>query len=384
MERFTMSSIFAGALLGLSSLASLGSVWMPSGGAGAPGGAPGKTNGWRLGDPVTYENLTIFPVLSGESARTSGFVTLDEALSTGDAVISEEGSEGLRRTRDGRPIVQDYQSGASVNRLVLINRGKRPLVLLAGELVSGGKQDRIIAKDRIVGPGERPLPLDVFCVEHGRWSSGTQFASAKIMVHPSVRERAAVDQKQEQVWDAVRSGSTARADAGVAGAAPPPLSAGGIERAIASDAPTQSYAKVYNSRAVGVPIDTFVEEVQKRFERATSNLKGERVVGVVVAYGAEVAWSDIFASPELFGHYWTKLLRSYAIEALARPQTKEQASVDDAREFLCPVQGQERTESVPGVYRWREITSGRYAEIELEALEPAQLTLHRLMIHRTS
>ena len=384
MERFTMSSIFAGALLGLSSLASLGSVWMPGGGAGAPGGAPGKTNGWRLGDPVTYENLTIFPVLSAESARTGGFVTLDEALSTGDAVISEEGSEALRRTRDGRPvIVPDYQSGASVNRLVLINRGKRPLVLLAGELVSGGKQDRIIAKDRIVGPGERPLPLDVFCVEHGRWSSGTQFSSAKIMVHPSVRERAAVDQKQEQVWDAVRSGSTARADAGVAGAAPP-LSPRSIERAMASDAPTQSYAKVYNSRAVGVPIDTFVEEVQKRFERATSNLKGERVVGVVVAYGAEVAWSDIFASPELFGHYWTKLLRSYAIEALARPQTKEQASVDDAREFLRPVQGQERTESVPGVYRWREITSGRYAEIELEALEPAQLTLHRLMIHRTS
>src|SRR5713226_7520748 len=91
MERFTMSSIFAGALLGLSSLASLGSVWMPGGAAGAPGGgAPGKTNGWRLGDPVTYENLTIFPVLSAESARTSGFATLDEALSTGDAVISEE------------------------------------------------------------------------------------------------------------------------------------------------------------------------------------------------------------------------------------------------------------------------------------------------------
>jgi hypothetical protein len=227
------------------------------------------------------------------------------------------------------------------------------------------------------------LPLDVFCVEHGRWSSGTQFAAAKIIVHPSVRERAAVDQKQEQVWDAVRSGSTARADAGVAGAAPP-LSPRSIERAMASDAPTQSYAKVYNSRAVGAPIDTFVEEVQKRFERATANLKGESVVGVVVAYGAEVAWSDIFASPELFGHYWSKLLRSYAIEALARPQTKEQASLDDAREFLRPVQGQERTESVPGVYRWREITSGRYAEIELEALEPAQLTLHRLMIHRTS
>ncbi len=385
MERFTISSVFAGALLGLSSLC-LASAWTPGSGVGATGGT-GRVGGWRLGEPVRYENLTIFPVFSGESARTAGFVTLDEALSSGEAIISEQGSEGLRRARDGRPLpTPDYQNGASVNSLVLINRGKRPLLLLAGELVSGGKQDRIIAKDRIVGPGERPLPLDVFCVEHGRWSSGTQFASAKIMVHPSVREKAAVDKEQEKVWDAVRAGSTAQAEVSAGGnvVAPPRISTRSIDGAMANEAPTQSYAKVYNSRAVGVPIDTFVEEVQKRFDRAMANLKGERVVGVVVAYGAEVAWSDIFASPELFDHYWTKLLRSYAIEALARPQMKEEASLDDAREFLRPLQGKERTESVPGVYRWREVTSGRLAEIELEALDPAQLMLHRLMIHRTS
>jgi hypothetical protein len=48
-----------------------------------------------------------------------------------------------------------------VNQLVLINRGKRPLLLLAGELIIGGKQDRIVAKDRIIAPGSDPLPLDV-------------------------------------------------------------------------------------------------------------------------------------------------------------------------------------------------------------------------------
>jgi len=37
---------------------------------------------------------------------------------------------------------------------------------------------------------------------------------------------------------------------------------------------------------------------------------------VIVAYGGEVAWSDIFASPDLFNAYWSKLLRSYAVEAL--------------------------------------------------------------------
>src|SRR5208283_6126627 len=118
--------------------------------------------------------------------------------------------DGLARTRDGRPVaVPEYSGGASVNQLVLINRSKRPLLLLAGELVSGGKQDRIIAKDRIVAPGSEPLPLDVFCVEHGRWSSGSQFTAAKTMVHPSVREQAAVNQSQPRVWASVRGGTTA-------------------------------------------------------------------------------------------------------------------------------------------------------------------------------
>jgi len=127
-----------------------------------------------------------------------------------------------------------------------------------------------------------------------------------------------------------------------------------------------------------------VEEVRKRFERETSGLKDENVVGVVVAYGGEVAWSDLFASPALFERYWPKLLRSYVIEALARPHTKESATVEDARDFLRLRQGRETTESEPDIYRWREVTEGRYVEIRLEALRPAEITLHWLKIHRTS
>jgi hypothetical protein len=152
-----------------------------------------STGGWRLGDPITYENLTVFPILSSKTADTSSFATLDEALGAGDAVVTEGGSEAIHRTRDGRPSAIPLQGGASVNQLVLINRGSKPLILLAGELVSGGKQDRTISKDRIVPPGATPLPLDVFCVEQGRWSSGAQFSAARLMVHPSVREKAVAD-----------------------------------------------------------------------------------------------------------------------------------------------------------------------------------------------
>ena len=343
---------------------------------------------WRLGDPVRYENLSIFPVLSRAAADTSAFLTLDEALRSGDVVVTESGGDAMQRSRDGRPVAIPQSGGPQVNQLVLINRGQRPVILLAGELVSGGKQDRIVAKDRIVPPGAPPLSLDVFCVEHGRWSSGSKFEASNLMVHPSVREQAAVEQEQSKVWDAVRSGTTSQAvtvtGEAPAAAAAPPLSPSRIAGAMRSAAPTEAYAKLYSSAATGVPVDSFVDEVQKRFEKATSGLKDEQVVGVVVAYGGEVAWSDIFASESLFDRYWPKLLRSYVIEALARPQWKEVATSEDALDFLRALKGRETSESEPGAYRWNQVEEGRYVEIRLEALRPAEITLHWLRIHRTN
>jgi hypothetical protein len=385
MDRSMLGAIL-GSLFGMSALGGLALI------GAAPNPVPGKPEGnWRLLDPVTYENITIFPVVSSFTQDTSSFLTLDEGLSSGEVIISEQGAAGLARTRDGRPVaVPQYNSGASVNQLVLINRSKRPLLLLAGELVSGGKQDRIIGKDRIVPVGSEPLPLDVFCVEHGRWTgASSQFGASKTIVHPSVREQAAVAQNQNEVWDAVRSGtlSKARPAGGAAGqlAAPPaPLSSVAIGDAIATAAPTQAYAKIYEGGRVGASVDSFVEELKRRFDRATLGLKGERVVGVVVSYGGEVAWSDIFASGDLFEHYWSKLLRSYAVEALARPSYRETAAITDAREFLRNLNGREVVESEPGVYRWREITEGRLSLIELESISPKAMTLHRLLLHRTS
>ena len=387
MDRNLFASLLAG-LLGLSSLGTLGFVFNAAPNTPPPGKPAGD---WRLLDPITYENLTVFPVVSSTDRDTAAFLTLDEGLAIGEVVVREQGSEGMARRRDGRDgiVRPTYSTGASVNQLVLINRSKRPLLLLAGELVSGGKQDRIIGKDRLVPVGADPLPLDVFCVEHGRWSAGANFTDAKTIVHPSVREQAAVESDQNKVWGAVRGGSTARPSTRnsqviTVEAAPPVLAGTEISRTIANDAPTESYQKIYESRSVRNSADSYVEELQRRFPRATSGLKGERVVGVVVAYGGEVAWSDIFASSDLFHQYWNKLLRSYVVEALARPGYREVASRDDASEFLRNPNGRVQEETEPGVYRWRQINQGRLSLIELDALDPKVLTLHRLLIHRTS
>jgi hypothetical protein len=256
MDRTILGAVVS-ALFGFGALGGLAFV-----GGGGPDPVPGKPDGnWRLLDPVAYENITIFPVVSSSSQDTSPFLTLDEGLSSGEVIVSEQGATGLARSRDGRPIpipVPTYNSGASVNQLVLMNRSKRPLLLLAGELVSGGKQDRIIGKDRIVPVGSEPLPLDVFCVEHGRWTGASgQFVASKTIVHPSVREQAAVAQNQNEVWDAVTSGTKAKASdyayarAGGAAPAPAKISPNALRSTVALEAPTQAYDKIYTGGRVG-------------------------------------------------------------------------------------------------------------------------------------
>lgn len=94
-----------------------------------------------------------------------------------------------------------------MNRLVLNNNSNRPLLLLAGEIVTGGKQDRVIGSDRIIPPDSGPVDLRVFCVEPGRWvASSSKFGSMGAqMAQPSVRTPAMAEQNQERVWDNVRA-----------------------------------------------------------------------------------------------------------------------------------------------------------------------------------
>jgi len=136
--------------------------------AGDTGGTPPTVNDYKILAPITHGDLTIFPVVSARSHDTSEFITLDDGIRSGDVVVTEVGNlhSSMRRRN---PYVQPNR-GAEVNRLVLVNNSKHPLILLAGEVVTGGKQDRVVAKDRIVPPESDPVDLSVFCVEHGRWT----------------------------------------------------------------------------------------------------------------------------------------------------------------------------------------------------------------------
>jgi hypothetical protein len=335
--------------------------------------------GYKVLEPIRHGNLTVFPVVAAKSYPTGEFMTLDEGLRSGDVVVTEAGNvQGLIR-RHPMPAVRN--DGAQVNRLVLVNNSKRPLLLLAGEIVSGGKQDRVIGKDRIVPAESDPVDLSVFCVEPGRWVATSEHFGASeamygkavgtaiprpqppmaMMAQPSVRAKAMADKDQNQVWAEVRKQREEVAGNLVASS---PAVAGDISR-------TTSYAKVNENEEVRRQVDAVAKPIEQNYQSLIHQLRERNAVGVVVAVNGRIIWADVFASTDLLEKYWPKLVRSYASEAVVTRAKEVEVGVAQAQAFLANMEGRrEMIESEPGIYRHTEVSGDGFKAFSLTSLLP--------------
>ena len=343
-------------------------------------------NSYRVLAPIESGNLLLFPVVESGKMPASPFITLDEGIKSGQVEVTEAGNvRGLVRPRPTRgrsddgvlrshslPDPPTYR-GDQVNTLVLVNNSEKPLLLLAGEIVTGGKQDRIVGKDRIVPAQSDPIDLGVFCIEHGRWTEDTatfkssaNSSAQSLMVQPSVRAKAMVDKNQQEVWDSVH-GSIA----GALAAPRPGIDAGGPRPAgpDANSLGTTSYARAMQSTAINEKVDEAAAPLMKSRDQVLQKLREEHAVGVVVAVRGEIVWADIFSDTDLLARYWIKLVRSYAAESLMADRTRSAPSLADAQHFLdAPSGGTETSIGSVGIFRYTELRSGGTETFVLESL----------------
>jgi hypothetical protein len=182
-----------------------------------------------VGPPIVVDDLAVFPVYARTMDDLGDFVTLDAALERGTAVVHEVGADpGADNAADSVAMQQPQQpepqaqaapqarrahpyrgGGAQVNTLVIENKGAVAILVLAGTVVKGGKQDRQIGQDFVVGAKET-VPVDAFCVEHGRWeavrngqATGGSFKSLKTLAVGEVRAAGQYEQNQGAVWSKV-------------------------------------------------------------------------------------------------------------------------------------------------------------------------------------
>src|SRR6185295_12245187 len=119
--------------------------------------------------------------------------------------------ETLKNALDKKKVVVTESKDEEVNNLFIENVSKDTVMILAGEVVQGGKQDRMVGQDVILYPKSGKKDLSVFCVEHGRWQpkeSGKEFNKYYSISSNEVRKAATVKKDQQEVWNKVAETTT--------------------------------------------------------------------------------------------------------------------------------------------------------------------------------
>lgn len=279
----------------------------------------GNTEGY------TFKHLCIYPVMASgqflEAFKNVGkFLTLTEALESGKVVITE--AVDSSRQASGRNInvqteqVQQSYPGERVNQLFIENTSEDTVLVLAGEVVKGGKQDRMIAQNFLLPPQSGKKDLSVFCVEHGRWNYGeglaVQTVKFKAESHYSsarMRKAAIVNKSQQDVWNEVDNVTTK------------------------NDASTSS--QTYTALKAS---DKFTERLDEYLAFFTTAIgQQHNVIGLLACSGDKVIGCDLFATPELFRGQMKNLLQSYSTEAITNgsdPKVSKQQAQKFLDEFL--------------------------------------------------
>jgi ARG/rhodanese/phosphatase superfamily protein len=188
------------------------------------------------------------------------------------------------RARGALTVVERAQ--ASVPELIAENRGKAHVLLLAGEILVGGKQNRVLREDLLLPPLSGPRNIAVYCVEQGRWNEGRKdFDSRGSVVQPSVRSQVLRKAEQSRIWSRVAS----------------------AQREMAAPSATGSYQAIYDKPEVKAQL----EHTTRSFDPTVA----PSAVGATVFVGPNLAGVDCFHAPGLFAREWPKLLRAYALDA---------------------------------------------------------------------
>jgi hypothetical protein len=239
---------------------------------------------FRISGPYTHDNLSIFLIHSAARGQTK-FLTLQEAMEQKKVAVYETGN---------------------VNQLAIENLSSDDVYIQSGDIVKGGRQDRVFSEDMVLTSHSGRVPIDSFCVEHGRWTkrgteaadrfSGTDRAVAGKSLKLAVREK----KDQQEVWSQVSQAQARMAVASPAFAPPP----------------SSSMQLAMENKNVADATGAYVKSLSKVIEGKTD------VVGYAFAINGKVNSADIYASADLFRKMWPKLLNASAVEALTEQPEK--------------------------------------------------------------
>lgn len=222
----------------------------------------------HLGKEGSYKKLTLYPLIYRGSQPSLDFILLDEAINK-DYLVAKEVASG------------------EVNSVLVKNKGEKIVFGLSGEIILGGKQDRMLKEDILIPSKSDWIKVGVYCTEAGRWRVTTEkFEGKGYAASPNVRRAAKIEASQDAVWKEIE---VAQAGMGVS-------------------SPTSAFKILYEDKETKAKLDPYL----KHFEKFPSQNKD--MIGVIVVSDNRILCLDAFGSHRLFSKMWKKLLSSYVVD----------------------------------------------------------------------
>ncbi len=230
-----------------------------------------------------YHNLQLYPIYASaeflvEHKKLGPYLSLEQALAKQKVSITE----------------LDGANGGAVNTLLIENISADTIIVLGGEVIRGGKQDRMIAQDFMLMPHSGAVDIDVYCVEHNRWQAADRKASFDIslgLAPAAVREAAKDENSQQEVWDQV-------------------------------DVLYERYGVEDETKALADALadEDLKGDLHPYLEKLGDIYWAPNVVGVIAVRGNQIVGSDVFAQPALFARFLILLIMpSTVLKMLSSP-----------------------------------------------------------------
>lgn len=248
----------------------------------------GRLQSLQFGTVQRYKNIAILPLIAPDGALH--YRTLAEALATSDLTITEVSASG------------------SVPELLVINRGKTPVLLIDGEELAGAKQNRVLNTSILLKElSETRIPVS--CTEQGRWS----YASPAFAPSGNVMAQKLRALKSRSVTHSLDASASYQSDQGEVWHEIAELS---IKACCHS--PTSAMNDVFKSR----------EDDLRRCTEIFQCVPGQ--IGLLAFTDSRPAGFDLVSLGAAYATIHPKLVRSYALESLLETAPADAPSHDFA------------------------------------------------------
>jgi len=253
----------------------------------------------------TYENLQLIPVRFVGDGGTRGFLPFDNVTTMQKAL------------REKKLKINEIKGSgnADVRVIEMRNMSKEAIVIQSGEILIGGKQDRIVSQTMILPPDKEKYYVNVFCVEKGRWARKAKPFNYFRQADMSLRRATDVSRKQHNIWENIENQF----------------------KVSGKKSQTEAYKDILAERRFIEEDSLYVKFFTDKLSRTDSNF-----AGFIAITGGQIIGTDLYSTKEMAMEAFQNTLRSYAATAIIvgdPPEVKKEAVIN----FITPILSDNKT-----------------------------------------